>query len=330
MGANIKQQMGDSSEKTINQYTFAFYNLENLFDTINDPKKLDDDFTSSSKRKWTEKRFRKKIRDLGNVIHQIGYTDILHPPVIVGVAEVENKFVLQKLVESDYLKNKNYGIVHFDSPDERGIDTAMLYRKKYFTVTHKKAVSFNLINEDGVRDFTRDILHITGILENQKVHILINHWPSRRAGTQETAYKRIAAAEKNKEIIAEIVEEDPEARIVIMGDFNDNPQSESLKNLVGTSFYNPMELLHTHLKGSLSYKGNWNLFDQIILSNNFLKQYGNSFRFKAAKIFDPDSLKEYKGRKKGTPFRTFVGRKYIGGISDHFPVYSIFSSHSEK
>ena len=322
--------MGDSSEEIVKQYTFAFYNLENLFDTINDPKKLDDDFTSSSKKKWTEKRFRKKIRDLGNVIHQIGYNDVLHPPVIVGVAEVENEFVLKKLVESDSLKNKDYGFVHFDSPDERGIDTAMLYRKKYFTVTDKRAVSLNLITKDGVQDFTRDILHITGNLENQKVHILINHWPSRRAGTQETAYKRIAVAEKNKEVIAKIVEADPAARIIIMGDFNDNPESKSLKHLVGTSFYNPMELLHTQIKGSLTYRGDWNLFDQIILSNNFLQQYGNSFRFKAAKIFDPDSLKEVKGRNKGNPFRTFIGRKYIGGISDHFPVYGVFTTHIEE
>ena len=322
--------MGDSSEKKINQYTFAFYNLENLFDTKNDPEKLDDDFIPDSKKKWSEKRLRKKIRDLGKVIQQIGYKDINHPPVILGVAEVENAFVLNELVESEYLKNKGYDFVHFDSPDERGIDTAMLYRKQYFTVTNSTAVTLNLINEQGVRDYTRDILHVTGNLENEKVHILINHWPSRRAGTQETAYKRITAAEKNKEIITKILNNDADAKIIVMGDFNDNPQSESVKSLVGTFFYNPMELLHTQISGSLSYKGVWNLFDQIILSNNFLQQHGNSFRFKKANIFDPDTLKEYKGRNKGTPFRTFVGRKYIGGFSDHFPVYGVFTSHPKS
>lgn len=319
--------MGNSSEKKINQYTFAFYNLENLFDTKNDPKTLDDDFIPTSGKKWNEKRLRKKIQDLGKIIHQIGFSDVSHPPVLLGVSEVENAFVLKELVESEYLKGKGYDFIHFDSPDERGIDTAMLYRKEYFTVTHSEAITLYLINDDGVRDYTRDILHITGSMEKEEVHILINHWPSRRAGTQDTAYKRIAAAKKNREIIAEIQKDDPDARVIVMGDFNDNPQNESVKSLVGTSFYNPMELLHTQLSGSLSYKGDWNLFDQILLSNNFLQQYGNTFRFKKAKIFDPDSLKDYHGRNNGIPFRTYVGRKYIGGFSDHFPVYGVFTSH---
>jgi hypothetical protein len=319
--------MGDSSEKKINQYTFAFYNLENLFDTKNDPKTLDDDFLPTSGKKWNKKRLEKKIRDLGKIIHQIGYDDISHPPVVLGVSEVENAFVLKELVESEYLKGKGYNFIHFDSPDERGIDTAMLYRKQHFTVTHSEALTLQLVNDDGVRDYTRDILHITGDLEKEEVHILINHWPSRRAGTQETADKRITAAKRNREIIAKIQGNDPDARVIVMGDFNDNPQSESVKNLVGSTFYNPMELLHTQLSGSLSYKGVWNLFDQILLSNNFLQQHGNTFRFKKAKIFDPDSLKEYTGKNKGTPFRTYMGRKYIGGFSDHFPVYGVFTSH---
>jgi predicted extracellular nuclease len=246
---------------------------------------------------------------------------------LVGVAEVENNYVLKELVNSKFLKDKNYDFVHIDSPDERGIDTALLYRKEYFTIVKKEAICLYLKNEFGVRDYTRDILYVQGILENEKIHILVNHWPSRRAGAEETAYKRYAAAEKNKEIISKIIEEEPNAKIILMGDFNDDPSSESIKNLVGSDFYNPMEQLHTKYSGTLSYRGRWNLFDQIILSNNFLQQYGNSFRFKAAKIFDAKNLKEFKGRNKGNPFRTFVGRKYRGGISDHFPVYGIFTIH---
>lgn len=320
----------DTSEKSINQYTFAFYNLENLFDIKNDPNKMDDDFTETSERKWNKKRFKKKIRNLGHVIRQIGYHDISHPPVLVGVAEVENAFVLRKLIESKFLKDKGYDFVHFESPDERGIDTALLYRKEYFKVLEKKAITVMLQNEHGERDFTRDILHVKGILENQVVHILVNHWPSRRAGAIETSYKRVVAAKKNKDVIAEITKEDPEAKVVLMGDFNDDPQSESIRKLVGFDLYNPMELLHTKYAGSASYRGNWNLFDQIIVSNNFLKQHGNSFRFKEAKIFNAKSLTEFKGRNKGNPFRTFLGRKYNGGISDHFPVYGVFSVHSSE
>ena len=317
--------MENSSEKKINQYAFAFYNLENLFDTKNDPDILDDDFTPTSSKKWNEKRLQKKIQDLGKIIEQIGCEETSYPPVIVGVSEVENAAVLSELVASEYLKNKGYDFIHFDSPDERGIDTAMLYRTKYFTVTHSEAITLHLVNEDGVRDYTRDILHIEGDLEKEKVHILINHWPSRRAGNQKTSKKRIAAAEKNKTIIAKIQEENPDAKVIVMGDFNDNPQNESVQHLVGNTLYNPMELLHTQVSGSLSYKGDWNLFDQILLSNNFLQQHGNTFRFKRAQIFDPDSLKDYYGASKGTPFRTYVGRKYIGGFSDHFPVYATFN-----
>ena len=317
----------DPSEKIVNQYSVAFYNLENLFDIKNDPRKLDDDFTENSERNWNKKRFQNKIKKLGQAIHQIGFNEISHPPVLIGVAEVENAFVLRKLIDSEVLKDKNYGFVHFDSPDERGIDTALIYRKEFFKVLEKKAVNLHLQNEYGERDYTRDILHVKGLLENEEVHILVNHWPSRRAGTEETSYKRVAAAERNKEVVSEITKEDPTAKIIIMGDFNDDPQSESIRKLVGFDLYNPMELLHTKYTGSARYRGNWNLFDQIILSNNFLQQHGNSFRFKEAKIFNSRSLTEFKGRNKGNPFRTFLGRKYNGGISDHFPVYGIFSVH---
>ena len=307
------------------QYTIAFYNLENLFDTINDPQTLDDDFTPSSEKKWTEKRYRKKTKKMGRVISQIGYSETTYPPLIVGLAEVENKKVLENLVDSKFLKEKEYDFVHFDSPDERGIDTALLYRKEYFEILHTEAFNLHLLNEEGIKDYTRDILYVKGKLEDETVHILVNHWPSRRKGTDETAYKRIAAAKRNLEIIAGIYEQDPHARILIMGDFNDDPKSESLKTLVTNEFYNPMELLLTKYSGSLNYKGAWNLFDQIILSHNFLRQHGNNFRFLTAKVFSPEDIREYKGKYKGNPFRTYVGKKYLGGFSDHFPVYSVLT-----
>lgn len=317
--------MTHSSDPTKSRYTIAFYNLENLFDTKNDPKTLDDDFTEGSKRKWNEKRFRKKIKKLSRAISGIGYNEVLHPPVIIGVAEVENEKVVKDLTQSKFLKNKGYNYVHFDSPDERGIDTALIYRKEYFKVLATEAISLLLTNEFGERDFTRDILYVKGLLENETVHILVNHWPSRRAGTEKTAFRRKEAASKNNEVINRIVSEDPNARIIVMGDFNDDPHSESIQSLVSEGLYNPMELLLTKYEGTLNYRGNWNLFDQILCSHNFLQQHGNSFRFESAKIFNPLSLKEYKGRNKGNPFRTFIGRKYLGGISDHFPVYSIFT-----
>lgn len=313
------------TRKNFNHYTIAFYNMENLFDTVNDPNTLDDDFTKNAPRNWNEKRFRKKVKKIGRVISQIGYDAVLHPPVLAGVAEVENEKVLNELVNSKFLRDKGYQYIHFDSPDERGIDTALLYREKYFEIIHKEAIPLYIDDQYGKRDYTRDILYVKGILVNDPIHFLVNHWPSRRAGANETAYKRIEAAKKNLELISEITMDDPDAKIIVMGDFNDDPNSESIINLTEADLYNPMEILHTKYSGSLNYKGKWNLFDQIILSSNFLKHHGDQLRFEEAKIFNPRHLQEFDGKYKGNPFRTFVGKKYLGGLSDHFPVYGILS-----
>lgn len=317
--------MPETPVDKINQYAIGFYNLENLFDTVDDPRSLDDDFTETSEKNWNQKRFHKKIRKLGQVISNMGYEEIKFPPVLLGVAEVENSIVLDALVDSKYLQKKDYGYVHFDSPDERGIDTALLYRKEYFSVIKQEAHTVYLTDERGLRDYTRDILYVYGELENQPLHILVNHWPSRRRGADETTHKRKKAADRNLEILENILAEDPNAKVVIMGDFNDDPHSESVKKLVTSEMYNPMEVLLTKYQGSLSYRDEWYLFDQIIISHNFLQGHNNPFRFKMAKIFDPAEIREYKGKYKGLPFRTYSGKKHLGGYSDHFPVYTIFS-----
>ncbi|MDC7995138.1 endonuclease/exonuclease/phosphatase family protein [Altibacter sp. HG106] len=306
-------------------YSVAFYNLENLFDTEDDPRTLDDDFTKESPRAWNEKRYHKKLKKLGKVITQIGYDDIQHPPVIVGIAEVENEKVVQDLIASKYLRKKGYDYVHFDSSDERGIDTALLYRSNYFSVTKATTHTLYVENEPGVRDFTRDILHVEGMLHGHRLHLLVNHWPSRRQGAEETSYKRVAAAEKNLEILSEITQQDPLAKCVVMGDFNDDPQSESLKTLTRGTLFNPMETLLTREAGSLTHRGAWNLFDQILITYNFLQAHQNEFRFEQAKIFNKKSLQEFTGKYKGSPFRTYAGTKYLGGMSDHFPVYALFT-----
>jgi len=319
--------MPETPSDNPNQYSIGFYNLENLFDTLDDPHTLDDDFTVDSEKKWTEDRFRKKVNKLGQVISNMGYEEIQFPPVLLGVAEVENSDVLDALIASKSLHKKDYDYVHFDSPDERGIDTALLFRKEYFSVIKQEAHTVYLTDEIGNRDYTRDILYVHGELEDKPLHILVNHWPSRRKGADETAHKRSAAAERNLELLATIYSEDPEAKVIIMGDFNDDPHSASVKKLVTSEMYNPMEMLLTKYQGSLSYRDTWYLFDQIIISHNFLRGHNNPFRFKTAKIFDPKEIKEYKGKYKGLPFRTYSGKKHLGGYSDHFPVYTIFSIH---
>ena len=314
----------NSSENT-RHFNIAFYNLENLFDTKNDTRTLDDDFTAHSYKKWNDKRFRKKISNLGKVISKIGIDKIGFPPVLLGVAEVENSFVLDALIQSKHLKKKDYGYVHFDSPDERGIDTALLYRKKYVEILSKETHTLYITNELGERDYTRDILHVDAKLDEHPIHILVNHWPSRRSGTEETSRKRVAAASKNLEIINSILQVNSNARIIIMGDFNDDPHSESIKKLTSDFLYNPMEVLFSKYEGSLSHRETWHLFDQIIISHNFLQGAPNLFQFKSAHIYNPREIKEVKERFKHLPLRTFLGKKYLGGFSDHFPVYSVFS-----
>ncbi len=314
-------------KKNTDHYTVAFYNLENLFDTTDDPYTLDNDFLPDSEKRWNRKRYDKKIFKLGTAISNIGFSKTGKAPVLVGVAEVENKRVLEDLIDSKHLKNKNYGIVHYDSPDERGIDVGLLYQKEYFEVIHSEKIQVLVDNDNGERDYTRDVLWVTGNLNEEEVHILVNHWPSRRDGAESTAYKRIVAAQKNREVIDQITSENAEAKIIIMGDFNDDPSSESIKQLVQNDLFNPMERLLTRYSGSTNYRSQWNLFDQIIFSHNFHKYEKGKHCFSDASIFDDDFLKIYKGRYKGNPFRTYVGKKYTGGYSDHFPVYMRLQLH---
>ncbi len=303
-------------------FTIAFYNLENLFDTKDDPDTLDDDFTPKGKKKWTLKRYKRKIKKLGSVISQLGTEKSTHSPAIIGVVEIENESVLNDLVNSHSLKNKHYGIVHYDSPDERGIDVALIYKKELFELLHAETFPLYLENDTGKRDYTRDILLVKGKLNGELMYVLVNHWPSRRTGNDETSEKRIKAAQLATHIIGKINEETSNAKIIIMGDFNDDPTSKSIKyHLVNNNFYNPMERLINRGQGSLSHKHIWHLFDQIIFSKNFFNEEPEKHTFKYAEVFDKHFLKEWSGKYKGNPFRTFAGGRYLGGFSDHFPVY---------
>ena len=303
-------------------FTIGFYNLENLFDTKDDPHTLDDDFTAEGRKNWTKKRYRKKIFKLGKTIAKIGKKGSGSSPVILGVAEVENKRVLKDLLKSPQLSKLNYEFIHFESPDERGIDTALLYNPDYFNKLQAETIPLILIDDEGIRDRTRDILYVHGKLNNEEIHLFVNHWPSRRAGEDLTEYKRIAAAEKIMEYM-ELIESKYEApNYIIMGDFNDGPHSNSIKNLVARKeLYNPMEKLLTPERGSANYRRTWSLFDQILVSHSFFNYQEGTHSFAHANIFDEYFLTEWKGKYQGNPFRTYVGKKYKGGYSDHFPVY---------
>ena len=309
-------------DKNARYFTIGFYNLENLFDVYDDKYTNDDDFLPDSDKRWTLKRYKKKVRKLGYAIAQIGSKVTGKHPAILGLAEVENRLVVEDLIESKFLADKHYGVVHYDSPDERGIDVAMIYDKDVFEVERSEVFPLEVYNEEGKRDHTRDILMVEGYLNGEKMYFLINHWPSRRAGAELTEPRRMVASNKILEIVSLIKEQDNDPRIIIMGDFNDDPMSKSIKNLVHhEDLFNPMDSLMSFYRGSLNHRFQWNLFDQILFSTNFFEVSPDKHSFSKANIFDRQFLKQFKGKYKGNPFRTYVGKKYKGGYSDHFPVF---------
>ena len=312
----------DQQHTDISTYTIAFYNLENLFDIYNDASKFDDDFLPRSEKRWTKKRYDRKLLKLGEVIAKIGYDESRTNPSIVGLAEVENKNVIRDLIQSHHLSEFDYDFVHYNSQDERGIDVALLYDKTVFEVKNSKTYSIYLEDEIGEQDYTRDILLVSGILHSELIHCIVNHWPSRREGEKESKHKRLKAAKKVLEIMSDIRRTDQDAKILVMGDFNDNPGNDSIKFLAEEGhLFNPMETLISYSRGTLNHNFQWNLFDQILFTTNFFETENNTLKFDEANIFDEKFLTQYKGKFKGQPFRTFVGRKYKGGYSDHFPVY---------
>ena len=306
-----------------NLFTVGFYNLENLFDTKHDAGKLDQDFTPGGFKKWSKKRYKRKVYKLAKTIAEIGDKKSGNPPVLIGVAEVENDGVMRDLIGAEPLKDIDYGFVHYESPDERGIDTALIYHKQFFKVEYSEPITLYVNNLDGQRDTTRDILYVRGKLNGEEVHLFVNHWPSRRDGAVETAYKRIKAAQTIIEYMKKLEATYTNPNYMVLGDFNDDPSSESIQKLVTEqSLYNPMDKLHIPVqRGSASYDKSWSLFDQILVSHSFLNHEKGTHSFAHANIFDEEFLVEFKGKYKGAPYRTYAGRKYIGGYSDHFPVY---------
>ncbi len=315
-------------------YTIAFYNLENLFDFRNDAKTFDEDFLPNSQKRWDKKRYFKKIEKLGRVISMIGSAseglsaeEQENPPAIIGLAEVENKRVLHDLTQSTHLKQFNYRYIHFDSKDERGVDVALLYDPERFTEENTKTFDFYLEKENGRQDYTRDILLVSGKLNDEYVHILVNHWPSRREGQQESEVKRMTAAKKAIEIIEGIKTQKSNAKFIVMGDFNDNPNNEPMCFLSETTnLHNPMATMRSYSKGSVNHNFTWNMFDQILVSTTFFHSENNKLKYESAHIYDAPFLKQAKGRYKGQPSRTYAGDNYLGGFSDHFPVYLLLST----
>ena len=320
-------QIGDQNKKLV-PYAVAFYNLENLFDTINNNGNYDLEFSPRGDKKWDGKKYRSKLNNMAKVLNSLAKETCPLGAAVIGVAEIENRSVLEDLVKTGDLAKQNLSIVHYDSPDVRGVDVGLLYNPQLFTLISSK--TYRLTLPDNPRFKTRDQLLVSGLLDGEKFHFIVNHWPSRRNGEKKSRYLRIAAAGLCKHITDSIRTADPEAKVVIMGDLNDDPTNVSVKDILNAKvkrkdvkpdeLFNPMMELHNAGIGSIGYQGSWNIFDQIMVSGNMLNDDRSTFQFWKAEIFNRDFLIEQTGKYKGYPLRTFSGNSFLNGYSDHFPV----------
>lgn len=324
---------GQKSGKKYNIRTIAFYNLENLFDTINDVTKNDEASPMMELKGNRSKIYWKKINNMAYAISQIGLDKTKTSPTIIGVSEVENRTVLEDLVNSTHLKNKRYKIIHYESPDKRGIDVALLYQPRYFKPVHDESFDPNIYRENK-KVYTRDQLLVSGYLDDELIHLIVNHWPSRSGGEAKSRPLREKAALQNTKIIEQIREKDENAKILVMGDFNDDPFNSSFKKILNAKgekkevgkkdIYNPYEPLFKAGYNTLGYRDNINLFDMILISSPLLdkgKKDFTSYKMFQARIFNKQFLTNRRGQYKGYPFRSFSNGAFTDGYSDHYPVY---------
>ncbi len=319
----------------------GFYNLENLFDTIDSPVTNDADFLPNGRLAWNTFKYTNKQANMAKVISQLASEISPDGVAMLGVAEIENRKVLEDLVAQPALKARNYQIVHYESPDERGIDCGFLYQPKYFKVTGSKAEPVMIVDsKTGDRDYTRDILYVSGLFDGEPIHIMVGHWPSRLGGESGSAWRRAAAAGVCRHLADSIRTVDPNAKIVIMGDLNDDPTNKSLtqvlnakrssENLQTDELYNPMYDLYKSGNGTMAYRDAWSLFDQMVLSKGFVKKETGGWQLYKAVVYRQPWLLQTEGAFRGYPFRTSVGDVFINGYSDHLPVYLMMLKKVEK
>ena len=304
---------------------------------------LSEDFTPKSNKNYTYNIYQQKLKNIAQVISEIGFKYTKTAPAVVGLVEVENRQVVEALTQQDALKKYDYGVVHYNSFDARGIDVALIYQKKRFTVTNSYKKELVLFREDGKREYTRDLLVVSGILDGEKVAFFVNHWPSRRGGETVSMPKRNAAAALLKQEMDALREKNPNIKLIAMGDFNDDPISPSFKNhlkAVGDEkelneeypYFNPMYKMYKKGVASLAYRDAPNLFDQIIYSKNLVSNYSSSseeYTVYRTEVYAPAYLINKQGNYKGYPFRSWDGDKFTGGYSDHFPVFTILQKEAK-
>ena len=314
-----------SSGRQVQVAGIAFYNFENLFDTIpNNPLGRDEEFTPGGSRQWDGRKYWIKVHNLAYAISQFKTKTTPIGPAIIGVSEIENRSVMEDVVNQPELKPWNLQIVHHDSPDKRGVDVGLIYNPRYFKVE-------NVTNHTltAVPFATRDQMCVVGKLLGERIGVIVNHWPSRLGGQEQSEPNRVAAAELSKHIADSLWTVHPEMGVIIMGDLNDDPMNKSCAVVIGAKreskdvephgFFNPWWNILDHGIGTLAYKSAWNLFDQIIISGNLVDAPDDQWHFYEAKVLNFDFLKDTEGNRVGYPKRTYASGSFLGGYSDHFP-----------
>lgn len=311
----------------------AFYNLENLFDT-EDNENNDEDFLPGGANAWTEERYMQKLSNMATVISQLAGGKA---PDVLGLCELENRRVLEDLTAHPAIANLGYRIVHFDSPDRRGIDVALLYRPGVFNLVDANTHTVKIPGEPHIK--TRDVLEVNGTILGESFHFMVAHWPSRAGGEQISLKRRMAAAEVMRRVVDSLQVADPTGKAILMGDLNDDPVSPSLteglrsrnseSELSGDwDLFNVMAKLHRSGYGTLAYRDVWNLFDNLIVTNNLIQENSKGLRVQLDKatgaygrIFNAPFLTQSTGHYKGYPLRTMSNGQFQNGYSDHYPVY---------
>ena len=310
----------------------GFYNLENLFDTLDTPGKLDEEFTPKGTKLYNTAMYTDKLTRLSTVISMLGKDVSPDGIAMLGVAEVENRKVLEDLVAQPLLKDMDLHIIHYESEDFRGIDVGLLYQPKYFTPISSKPINLPIYNSEGEKIYTRQTLYAAGIMDGDTIHILVNHWPSRRGGSASEPL-RMQGAAICKSVKDSILAVNPGAKVIVMGDLNDDPTDKSLvkslkvkgskKDLNADEMYNPYVDFYKKGIGTTAYQDAWSLFDQVIVSPGWISDT-TGYNYYKARVFNEKFITEKSGKYKGYPQRTFSGDSYNFGYSDHFPVYLSF------
>ncbi len=315
------------------EHKVVFWNVENLFDTLDTPMVNDVEFTPEGPKQWNTYKYNKKMENIEKVLFDISRQD-RDFPAIIGVSEVENRNVLIDIASLEKLAPANYKVVHYDSPELRGVDVAFLYRPDVFNLKGSEAITAKIPSRPDFK--TRDILTMWGDIEGEPFFFIVVHWSSRSGGQASSEYLRLAAGNQMREIIDSVLLENPATKVVTMGDFNDDPKDKSISQALGAKgdikdledgdLFNPYFDLHKAGYGSLAYRDGWNLFDNIIVSENLAQaEEGELKLLKQGRyygaIFSRPYMLQKEGNFKNYPLRTYVGNNFQGGFSDHLPVY---------